>query len=183
MMLPANISLIKYDGVRGASNGVFLGGFRADKSRSFVCGFVDRTLADKVTKNLVHEPVEVRYNVQYGVYLMNAKMRVGAADRPRKLYKPILRKKLGVMTMGTQEAAFFTLINNTELVLIDDVMEQQGLVAMKNKYVLDFEMDDSFVLRQIEERMETGEFDYARALEEIDVLFKSGGESDTVEFD
>ena len=171
-MLPVNVSLIRYNGIRDARDGVYLGGFRVDKTRSFVCGFVDRLMADKVGKAITHQPVEVGYNSKYGVYLMKTKM----VPKKGKVYKPIMKNKLETVTISTHEAAFFALINNTDLVLIDDIAESPGLMAMKNTYQLDFEMDDSLVMRQVAERYENGSFDYLKALDEIDVNFTSYGD-------
>jgi hypothetical protein len=190
MLLPKNITLIRYNGVRGASDGVYLGGYRPDKSKSFVCGFIDKMHAEKVKGNLIHEPVEIKYNANYGVYLLNAKMMPtggsgggGKRSQSRKLYKPILKQKLDTMTIGTHEAAFFTLINNTELVLVDDIMEKAGMVAMKNSFVLDCEMHESIVLKQMDERFETGTFDYDKALKDIDVTFRGFEPGDEVDWE
>lgn len=181
-MMPHNISLIKYHGASPdfptkVSAGYF-GGYKPDIAKSFVCGFIDKLHATRVSTRIPYEQTRVDYSAKFGVYFM--KLNEKKSDvRAGRLLKPINKKKLEIVTMNATEASFFVAINNSQLILIDDIAESKtdGLLVMKNSYTLDTELDESLVLHQIEERMKTGAFDHMKMLDEI-MLELDGYETD-----
>lgn len=175
---------------------VYFGGYKAKEARSFVCGFIDKTHAIKVCNKIPSESVRLEYNNKYGVCVMKTRLgenggireggSAGGAGGPGKrmtktgskvpqkkneiiTHKPMNKKNLEIVTMDTSEASFFVAINNTQIMLIDDIAESEtdGLLFMKNSYVINTDIDESLIMKQVSERYKTGFCDHNKLLDQI----------------
>jgi len=144
-MMPRQINLIQYN----TENKVYVGGYKNDSARSFVCGFVDKKGAFEAYKKLMaSSQFKVSYNRQNDEYQLQS-----IKPSSKLLPKPLRRHKLQIVTMDTMLAAFFVKVNNTDLILIDDVsVKENGIVSMKTSYELEMKIDESLIVEQISDR-------------------------------
>ena len=128
-MMPTNISLIKYNHNK---TGGYFGGYRKDTRSSYVCGFVDRLHALTLSQKILYENFSVNHDPKNNMLLYNIIPK-------SKLMKPIIKKKIDVVTMNNIEASFFLKVNNTNLVLINNIIEVDNgnTFVLKNDYTIE----------------------------------------------
>lgn len=166
-MNPARVTFV----CNGNNN--LLGGWRSDKNRSFVCGFVDRIQAQIVKKTLDQHQYKMHFDERNTQCILTL--------RPLEQYQK-RQHDFHIKTSTLVEGAFFVAVNNVDLMLIDSVKGINGktgtkYVIMKNDYNIGIEIHNQITKERLESLYSGDKYDYFQSMQELDVDVCEAGEA------
>ena len=170
-MHPTRLHFIKY-GQKG-----YFGGYRQDTNRSFTCGFLDIMHANMVRNKIKYESYDLLHNHKKSICIMRV-----PTPTHQKLLKPLMKKKCIIESHPFMDAAFFAAVNNVDVLLINDVVEDNNFLILKNVFDIDLSIHSSLVNDKVISDLSGIKYDYKAVLDDLNASYEDMSDDGLIDY-